>query len=63
MQSSRCDADDSDAEAGVQEGVVQVGSFVWRHAAIFACFTVEDEVDCEEGSAEDGAAVWSGHGG
>jgi hypothetical protein len=27
----------------VEESVVQVGAFEWRHAAIFSSFAVEDE--------------------
>lgn len=47
MKCARSDADDADPEASVEEGLVEIGSFVGRHAAIFARFTVEDEVDCE----------------
>lgn len=45
VKSARGDTDDADTQAGVEEGVIQVGSLVRGHAAILSCFAVEDQVD------------------
>lgn len=37
------DTDDSDTKTSVQESVIQVGAFEWRHAAIFSGLAVEDK--------------------
>lgn len=57
VQSAGCDADDTDAEPRVHKRVVQVAALEVRHAAILAGLPVEDEVDAEEGGAEDAGAV------
>ena len=57
MQCLCCDADDADAQACVQEGLVEVLTLKRWHAAIFSCFAVEDEVCGEDCSADDGSAV------
>lgn len=41
----------------MQEGVVQVLPFKWRHAAILSCLSVEDEVDAEKCGTKDAGAV------
>ncbi len=42
---SGCDTDDSNAQTGVQEGLVEVCAFVEWHAAVLARLAVEHEVD------------------
>ena len=59
MQGTGSDADDSEAETGVQEGVVQVSALEEWHTAILARFAVEDQVDGDESSTEDSCAVFS----
>lgn len=49
-------ANDSDSQTGVQEGVVQILALVDGHAAIFTGLAVEDGIDGDEGTAKDGAA-------
>jgi hypothetical protein len=43
VKGASSDTDDTNSEASVEESVVQVGAFEWRHAAIFSGFAVEDE--------------------
>lgn len=52
MQGAGGDGDGAETEAGVQEGVVEVGALEGGHAAILAGFAVEDEVDGYEGAAD-----------
>lgn len=49
-------ADNANAQTSVQERVVQVLPLVHGHAAVVPGLAVEDEVDRDEGAAEDGAA-------
>lgn len=51
------DTNDADSESGVQECVVEVGALKGRHAAVFTRLAVEDEVDGQQSSSEDGATV------
>ena len=57
MELSRRKTDDADAQASVHKRVVEVGALERGHAAIVARVAVEDEVDCDEGCAEDARAV------
>ena len=45
VHSARSNTDDTNAEASVQECVVEVGALEGRHAAILSCLAVEDQVD------------------
>jgi hypothetical protein len=47
VEGASSDTDDSNTETSVEESVVQVGAFKWRHAAIFSGFAVEDEAITE----------------
>jgi hypothetical protein len=40
----------------VEEGVVEVCAFVWRHAAVVAGLAVENHVDGDDSSSNDGTA-------
>lgn len=51
------DANDGQAETGVQECVVEVGALEGRHATVRSGFTVEDQVCGENCAADDGAAI------
>ena len=53
---ARGQANDSNSETGVQEGVVQVGALERGHAAILARLAVEDEVDSQQCSADEAGA-------
>lgn len=41
----------------MEEGVVEVGAFIWRHATIFSLFAVEDEVESDDTPTDHGGAV------
>ena len=58
MKTASCDADDSNAEASVQEGLIEIFSLKGRHAAIFTSLTIEDEVCGNNGSAHDGCTIY-----
>jgi hypothetical protein len=45
VQSARGNSDHADAQARVQEGVVEIGALKGGHAAVLARLAVEDEVD------------------
>jgi hypothetical protein len=47
VKGASSNTDDTNSETSVQESVVQVGAFKWRHAAIFSGFAVEDEAVTE----------------
>jgi hypothetical protein len=47
VKGASSDTDDTNSETSVQESVVQVGAFEWRHATIFSGFAVEDEAGTE----------------
>ncbi|RJE17287.1 hypothetical protein PHISCL_10376, partial [Aspergillus sclerotialis] len=49
--------DDPDAQTGVHKCLVQVFPLKGRHAAIFACFAVKDQVRGDNGSADQRSAV------
>jgi hypothetical protein len=49
-------ANDSDTQTSVQEGVVEVLALKGRHAAVLSGLAVEDGVDGDERTAEDGTA-------
>ena len=43
VKGASSNTNDTNTETSVEESVVQVGAFEWRHTAIFSGFTVEDE--------------------
>jgi hypothetical protein len=57
MQLACCNPDDANAEAGVKEGVVQVGALVRGHTAVLTRLPVEDQVDGQQRATKQGAAV------
>lgn len=57
MHGACSDSDDTNTEASVQERIVEVGALEGWHAAILTSLAVEDQVDAEEGCAEDTSAV------
>ena len=52
-----CDANHTNAQAGMEESLVEIGSLVRRHTSIFASFTVEDEVCGDESATYECSAV------
>lgn len=57
MQRGCCYPDDTDTQAGVEEGLVEVGAFVGWHATILPCFAIEYEISCENGATYDGSTI------
>lgn len=57
MQCACGHTNDADAQSSVQKRLIEIGAFVWWHAAIFTSLAVEDQVDCKECTTEDGAAI------
>lgn len=57
MQRPGRDGDDSDAKACVHESVVEIRALERRHAAIISRFAVEDQINSNQGAAEDAGAV------
>jgi hypothetical protein len=57
VQSACRHANDSDAQSRVHKRVVEIAPFEVGHAAIFAGFAVEDEVDTQERRTKDASAV------
>lgn len=49
-------ADDSDSETGVQKSIIEVRSFIRRHATVLASLAVEDHVDRNKRATKYGAA-------
>lgn len=57
MKSASSNGDYSKAKTGVHKGIVEVFAFKQWHAAIFASLPIEDEVDRDQSSTEDGTTV------
>lgn len=55
-RSSR-NTDDTNAQTGVQERLVEVAALIWRHAAILSRLTVEDQVRRQNGTTHNGSSV------
>lgn len=55
--------DDAEACASVEEGFMEVGALEGGEGAVGAGFAVEEEVDCEEGAAEEGTGFEEAAGG
>ena len=57
MQHTGGDADDADAQAGMEEGIVEVRALKRRHATVLSRFPVEDQVDAEHGGSNETSSV------
>lgn len=57
VKSTSGDSDDTDSKPGVHECLVQVLALKCRHASIFSCLSVEDEVDRHERGSKDTGAI------
>ena len=57
MELASGDADDGQAETGVQECVVEVGALEGRHPTVVTGLSVKDQVCGEDCAANDSTAV------
>ena len=57
MQRAGRHSDNPNPQARVQKRIVQIASLKRRHAAILPRLTIEDEVDGDHGTADEGAAI------
>lgn len=57
VQRSSSNTDDTNAQTGVQERVVEVAALVRRHATVFSRLTVEDQVRHQDSPTHDGGAI------
>lgn len=57
VQSPRSEGDDTDAQASVHEGLVQVFTLIHRHSTIFTRLSVEDQVCGNDGSTNQSTAI------
>lgn len=51
------DANNTNAQARMHKGFIQIAPFIERHSSIFTRFSIEDKVDSYERASKDASAV------